>query len=81
MTSQTSWADLLALLRHPLDSVNHRAEVVGLQFRVLDALLCPILVKPGDAVLSALEEEQLVADAFFDEDAAGVLVNDGLFVL
>lgn len=75
VASQTSWADLLALW-HLLDRINHRAEVVRLQLRVLDALLRPVLVKTGDAVLCALEEEQLVANAFFDEHAASVLVND-----
>ena len=31
--------------------------------------------------LRFLEEQEFVADAFDDEDAAGVLVDDGLFVL
>lgn len=32
-------------------------------------------------VLRSLEEEELVADAFADEDAAGVLLDNGFLVL
>ena len=34
-----------------------------------------------DMILAGLEEEEFVADALADEDATGVLVDDGLFVL
>jgi len=34
-----------------------------------------------NVVLRLLEEEQFVADAFLDEDAAGVLLDDGFLVL
>lgn len=34
-----------------------------------------------DLVLALLEKEEFVLEAFLDEDGAGVLVDDGLFVL
>ena len=33
-----------------------------------------------DLVLALLEKEEFVLEAFLDEDGAGVLVDDGLFV-
>jgi hypothetical protein len=71
----------LVALRHALHRVRQRAEILHLQLRRLDSLLRPILMQPADVVLRALEEEQFVAHALLDEDAAGVLVDDGLFVL
>jgi hypothetical protein len=38
-------------------------------------------VQARNAVDGVLEIQEFVADAFLDEDAAGVLVDDGLFVL
>ena len=38
-------------------------------------------MRPGNPPDHALEEDDLVAHALLDEDAAGVLVDDGLFVL
>jgi hypothetical protein len=34
-----------------------------------------------NVILALLEEEKLIADAFADEDAAGVLLNNGFLVL
>ena len=55
--------------------------IIRLQFRILDALLTPILMHTTDMILRALEVVEFVADAFFDEDATGVLVCYRLFVL
>jgi hypothetical protein len=38
-------------------------------------------VQSTNVVLALLEEEQFVTDAFLDEDAAGVLLDDGFLVL
>jgi hypothetical protein len=38
-------------------------------------------MRPGNPPDHALEEDDLVAHALLDEDAAGVLVDDGLLVL
>lgn len=38
-------------------------------------------MEAGDAVLGVLEIDKLVAEALFDEDPAGVLGDDGLFIL
>jgi hypothetical protein len=38
-------------------------------------------MQPADVILALLEEQQLVPYAFFDEDTARVLLDDGLFVL
>lgn len=38
-------------------------------------------MQPADVVLAALEKEQLVAHALFDEHAARVLLDDAFFVL
>lgn len=38
-------------------------------------------MQPRDVVLAFLEVEQFVADAFFDEDPARVLLDDRLLVL
>lgn len=67
--------------RHTLHLLAQRPPIIRLQLRVLDALLAPFLMQPADVVLRLLEEEQLVADALFDEDAAGVLLDYGFLVL
>lgn len=67
--------------RHPFDGVDASTPIVRLEFRVLDPLLRPVLVEARDAVLAVLEVQQFVAQALDDEDAAGVLGDDGLFVL
>lgn len=67
--------------RHALDLLTERSPIVRLQLRVLDALLAPLLVQPGDVVLALLEEQELVTNTLFDEDAAGMLLHDRLLVL
>lgn len=67
--------------RHTLDRINHTTEIVSLEFRILDTLLSPVLVESRDTILCCLEELNFISDAFLDEDTAGVLVDDGLFVL
>ena len=67
--------------RHTLDLLTERSPIIRLQLRVLDALLAPLLVQPGDVILALLEEKELITDAFPDEDAAGVLLDNGFFVL
>ena len=67
--------------RHVLDFLAEPAPIIRLELRVLDALLAPVLMGPADMVLRELEIGQFVADALLDEDASGVLVDDGLLVL
>lgn len=67
--------------RHALDLLTERSPIVGLQLRILDALLAPLLVQPRDVVLALLEEKKLITDALLDENAAGMLLHDGFFVL
>lgn len=55
--------------------------IIRLQLAILDPLLRPLLVPPADAVLAGLEVPELVVDAFFDEDAAGVLGYYAFLVL
>ena len=56
-------------------------DVNELTLSVFHAFLRPVLMKSRDAILSMLEIKQLVADAFFDEDTTGVMVDYGLLVL
>lgn len=67
--------------RHTLHLFTQGAPIVCLQLGILDAFLGPFLVQTTNVVLRFLEEEQLVADAFADEDAAGVLLDNGFLVL
>jgi hypothetical protein len=67
--------------RHTLDFVCKGTPIVCLQLGVLDTFLRPVLVQLADVVLGLLEEEELVADALFNEDTASVLGDDGFFVL
>jgi hypothetical protein len=67
--------------RHPLNTIHQRPPAIRLQLSVLDALLRPVLMRPRDPPDHALEEDDLVAHALLDEDAARVLVDDGLLVL
>ena len=38
-------------------------------------------MQPANVILALLKEQHLVPHAFLDEDAARVLLDDGLFVL
>jgi hypothetical protein len=67
--------------RHTLHLLGKRAPIIRLQFRILDSFLRPLLMQSTNMVLTFLEEEELVAYAFYDENAAGVLLDDGFFVL
>jgi hypothetical protein len=67
--------------RHTLHLLTQRPPIIRLQLRVLDTLLTPFLMQPGDMVLALLKVRQLVADALLDEDAAGVLLDDRFLVL
>jgi hypothetical protein len=67
--------------RHPLHLLTQPPPIIRLQLRILNPFLAPVLVQAADMVLALLEEQQLIANALFDEDAAGVLGDDGLFVL
>ena len=64
-----------------LDLLTQPPPIIRLQLGILDTLLAPILMCTTDMVLTLLEVDKFVSDAFFDEDAAGVLVDNGLFVL
>lgn len=71
----------LLRLRHALHLFTQRPPIIRLQLRILDTFLRPLLVQSTNMVLRLLEEEQFVADAFLDEDAAGVLLDDRFLVL
>lgn len=67
--------------RHVFDFVTQCSPVVGLQFCILDSLLCPVLMQSTDMILRLLEKGELVANTLLDKDAAGVLVNNRLLIL
>jgi hypothetical protein len=67
--------------RHHLNGLHKPSPAICLQLRILDPLLRPILVQPGNHVLAILEVIKFVADALLDEDTAGMLRNNRLFVL
>ena len=66
---------------HAFHAVDQSPPAIGLELGVLDPLLRPLLMCPRDAPDHALEEDDLVSHALFDEDAARVLVDDRLLVL
>jgi hypothetical protein len=67
--------------RHPLNPIHKPPPAIRLQLRILDPLLRPVLMRPGNPPNHALEKQNLVPHAFFDKHAARVLVDDRLFVL
>lgn len=71
----------LVTQRHALEVIEEAAPVVGKHLRVLDSLLGPVLVPPGDVVLSVLEVNKLVPDALLHEHGTIVLVHNRLLVL
>lgn len=71
----------LLCTRHALHLFTQRPPIIRLKLRVLDTFLRPLLVQTTNVVLRFLEEEELVADAFADEDAARVLLDNGFLVL
>ena len=66
---------------HALHLLTQGTPIICLELSVFDAFLGPFLIETRNMVLRLLEEEELVADAFADEDATGVLLDNGLFVL
>jgi hypothetical protein len=66
---------------HTLHLLAQSPPVVGLKLGILDSLLTPVLVQSTDMILRLLEELKLVADAFFDKDSTGMLLDNGLLVL
>jgi hypothetical protein len=67
--------------RHTLHLFTKRAPVIRLEFSILDSFLRPLLMETTNVILGFLEEEEFVTDAFADEDAAGVLLDNGFLVL
>jgi hypothetical protein len=67
--------------RHTLKLLVQLLPVVGLQFRVFDPFLRPILVPTTHMVLRGLEVDELVSNAFLDENASSVLVDYRFLVL
>lgn len=77
----TRFRRILVRSWHTLHLLTQRPPVIRLQFCILDALLAPLLVQSRDVVLALLEEEQFVTDAFLDEDAASVLLDNRFLIL
>ena len=71
----------LVAQRHAFHAVDQSPPAISLELGVLDSLLRPLLVCPRDAPDHALEEDDLVSHALFDEHTARVLVDDRLLVL
>lgn len=67
--------------RHRLNLLAQRTPVVGLQFRVFNPLLAPVLMQPADMILAHMEVQQLIADTFLDEHTPGMLLDYRLLVL
>ena len=62
--------------RHVLNLFAKCSPVVGLQFRVFDALLAPILMQFTDVVLGLLEKDEFVTNALLYEHPTRMLVNN-----
>lgn len=71
----------LVSIGHSLYLLTKRSPVICLKFGILDSLLTPILVKSTDVVLAVLEENKLVTNALFDEDAPRMLLNNRFLIL
>jgi hypothetical protein len=67
--------------RHTLHLLGQGAPIIRLQLSILDTFLRPFLMQSTNVILALLEEEKFIADAFADEDAAGMLLDNGLLVL
>ena len=67
--------------RHGFDLFAQSSPIICMQFRIFDSFLTPVLVQLADVILAHLEEQKLVADAFFDQDTPCVLLHDRLFIL
>lgn len=76
-----TYYSLLLSHRHALHFLTQRPPIVSLQLGVLDPFLRPLLMQSGHMILALLEESEFVADAFCDEDAAGMLLDNGFLVL
>lgn len=72
---------LLLSTRHTLHLLTQCAPIIRLQFSILDAFLSPLLMQSANMVLTLLKEDEFVADTFADEDATGVLLDNGFLVL
>lgn len=66
---------------HSFDLVTQRTPIICLELRILNPFLTPVLMQAADMVLASLKNQQLVADAFFDQHASGVLLHNRSFVL
>ena len=62
--------------RHVFDLVAQCPPIIGLELRILDPLLTPVLMQSADVILRLLENDQLIANAFLDENPASVLIDD-----
>lgn len=67
--------------RHALDFITELSPVISLEFRIFDPLLAPVLVEATDVILALLEMAELISDTLLDENAACMLLYNGLFVL
>lgn len=66
---------------HPLNLTHRTPPILRQQLAVLDPLARPVLERLTNGELRMLEEQQLVANALFDEDGAVVRLDDGFFIL
>ena len=71
----------LVAKRHAFEFIKQTTPVVSEHLRVLDSLLCPILIPTGDVVLGVLEICELITNALLDKYRTVVLVDDSFLVL
>ena len=71
----------LVAQRHMLNLLVEPSPIIGLELRIFDAFLAPILMQSTHLILRLLEIDQLIANAFHNEHASSMLIDDGLLVL
>lgn len=72
---------VLVAQRHSLCFLLHLLPIVGMQFRVLNPFLRPILTQTANMILGRLEVHQLVSNTLSNENTSSMLRNNWLFVL
>jgi hypothetical protein len=68
--------DVLFPSRHAVHFLAEAPPIVSLQLGIFDPLLTPVLMKSADMILAVLKIQKLIADAFFNENTARMLLHD-----
>ena len=72
---------VLLAIGHSFYLFTESSPIICLKFGIFDSLLTPVLMQAADVVLAVLEVKKLVTNAFFDKDAASMLLHNRLLVL